>query len=228
MRKLNKAFWCVFRLNMQVIYRTGGTTITTLLFFITVVSLSPFGFGPDMVMLAITGPALIWIGALLATLLTMDSLFQSDEADGTLEALLAADRAIPIELIVLAKCLSHWLSNAVPLVSSIPLIALLVNIDLATVLASMLALLAGTLVLTLIGSIGAALEVTSRCGNVLMAVLVMPFTIPVLVFGISASLSASVEHASFSSSFLILLSFGIVSLVIAPFAAAALLRISNE
>jgi heme exporter protein B len=159
---------------------------------------------------------------LLASLLTLDRLFTADQDDGSLDLLVMS--CTPLELICAAKAVAHWLAAGVPLIVATPFIAILLNLDVAAALAVALTLLAGTPALTFIGMIGAALAVTLRRGGLLLAVLVLPLSIPVLIFGVAASNAAVVGPVSFGTPFSILCALSLVSFVVGPFAAAASLR----
>jgi heme exporter protein B len=190
-----------------------------------VVVLMPFALGPDLALLARLGPAILWIGALLASLLTLDRLFTADHDDGALDLILMS--RTPLELACAAKALAHWIAAGLPLVAATPVLGLLLNLDGAATLAVALTLLAGTPALTFTGMIGAALAVTLQRGGLLLAVLVLPLSIPVLIFGVAAS-NAAVAGTDgglhFTTPFSILCALSLASLVIGPFAAAASLR----
>jgi len=192
------------------------------LFFLIVVTLTPFAIGPDLVLLQRIGPAILWLGALLASLLALDRLFAADHEDGSLDLLLMG--SAPLELAVLAKALAHWITTSLPLVIATPLLGLFLNLDATAIGAVALTLLAGTPALTCIGLIGAALSVALRRGGLLLPVLVLPLTVPVLIFGVAASNAAIVGPVGFGAPFLILCALSLSSLVIGPFAAAAALR----
>jgi heme exporter protein B len=208
--------------DMRLSVRVGGGAMVGVLFFLIVVTLVPFAIGPDLVLLARIGPAILWLGALLASLLALDRLIAADAEDGSLDLILMA--RVPLELAVAVKALAHWLTTGVPLVISAPLLGLLLNLDPAATGAVALTLLAGTPALTLIGLIGAALTVALRRGGLLLAVLILPLTIPVLIFGVSASNAAIVGPVPFGTPFTILCALTLMSLVVGPFAAAAALR----
>jgi heme exporter protein B len=158
--------------------------------------------------------------------LTLDRLFAADHEDGSLDLMLMADT--PLELAVAAKALAHWLTTGLPLAIAVPLLGLFMNLDVRASAAVALTLLAGTPALTFIGLIGAALSVALRRGGLLLAVLVLPLTVPVLIFGVSASNAAIVGPLSFGTPFMILCALTLVSLVIGIFAAAAALRQGME
>ena len=208
--------------DMRLAVRVGGGAMMGVLFFLIVVTLVPFAVGPDLAQLQRIGPAILWIGALLASLLTLDRLFAADHEDGSLDLLLMG-RA-PLELAILAKAIAHWITTGLPLVIAAPLLGLFLNLEPAAIGAVALTLLAGTPALTCIGVIGAALSVALRRGGLLLPVLVLPLTIPVLIFGVSASNAAVVGPVTFGAPFTILCALTLGSLVLGPFAAAAALR----
>jgi len=220
------ALLALFWRDVRLAVRTGGGAGIGVLFFLIVVVLMPFAIGPDLALLARIGPAILWLGALLASLLTLDRLLAADHEDGSLDLILMAET--PLELAVAAKAAAHWLTTGLPLVVATPLLGLFLNLDGRTGLAVALTLLAGTPALTFIGLIGAALSVTLRRGGLLLAVLVLPLTVPVLIFGVSASNAAIVGPLPFGTPFTILCALTLFSLVIGIFAAAAALRQGME
>jgi heme exporter protein B len=217
------ALAALVRRDLRVALRVGGGALIGVLFFVTIVVLMPFAFGPDTALLRRMGPAILWIGALLASLLTLERLFAADHEDGSLDVLLMS--RVPLELACGAKALAHWLAAGLPLLVATPFVALMLNLDLAATAAVALTLAVGTPALTFTGLIGAALAVTLRRGGLLLAVLVVPLSIPILIFGVAASNAAIVDGPlSFSTPFSILCALTLVSLVVGPFAAAASLR----
>ncbi|MFN5406261.1 heme exporter protein CcmB, partial [Bradyrhizobium sp.] len=186
------------------------------------VVLMPFAVGPDLALLTRLGPAILWLGAQLASLLTLDRLFTADHEDGSLDLIVMS--RTPLELACAAKALAHWLAAGLPLVIATPVLGLLLNLDATATGAVALTLLAGTPALTFIGMIGAALAVTMSRGGLLLAVLVLPLSIPVLIFGVAASQAAIVGPLPFGAPFSILCALSLVSFVIGPFAAATSLR----
>jgi heme exporter protein B len=222
---MNALFALLLR-DMWLAIRVGGGALMGVLFFLTVVTLIPFAIGPDLALLARIGPAILWLGALLASLLALDRLFASDHDDGSLDLILMG-RA-PLELAVMVKALAHWLTTGVPLVVAAPLLGLFLNLEPKAIGAVALTLLVGTPALTLIGLIGAALAVTLRRGGLLAPVLILPLTIPVLIFGVAAANAAMVDSVPFGTPFTILCALTLMSLVIGPFAAAAALRHGME
>jgi heme exporter protein B len=212
--------------DMRLAVRVGGGALIGVLFFLIVVTLMPFAIGPDLALLARIGPAILWLGALLASLLALDRLVAADYEDGSLDLILMA--RVPLELALAVKALAHWLTTGLPLVIAAPLLGLLLNLDPKATGAVALTLLVGTPALTFIGLIGAALSVALRRGGLLLAVLVLPLTIPVLIFGVAASNAAIVGPVPFGTPLTILAALTLVSAVLGPFAAAAALRQSLE
>jgi len=201
--------------DMRIAVRVGGGALIGVLFFLVVVTLIPFAVGPNLPLLKQIGPAI---------LLALDRLFAADHEDGSLDLILTG-RA-PLELVVATKGLAHWLTTGLPLVIAAPLIGLLLNLDAPAEITLVLTLLVGTPALTFIGLIGAAIAVTLRRGGLLLAVIVLPLTVPVLIFGVAAA--NTVGPTPFGTPFTILCALTLASLVIGPFAAAAALRQEME
>ncbi|NVP53907.1 heme exporter protein CcmB [Mycoplana rhizolycopersici] len=212
--------------DLKLSVRAGGGAMIGVLFFMTVVAVIPFGVGPDLNLLARIGPAILWIGALLAALLGLDRLFQAEREDGSLDLLLMQET--PLVLTVLVKCLAHWLATGLPLVLASPLLSLFMNMDVSAIGATMLTLLVGTPAITFIGAAGAAIAVALPRGGLLVSILVLPLAIPVLIFGVSAVYAAIQEPAPFLPPFLFLTALTLVFAVIGPVAAAAALRASTD
>src|ERR1700761_1376883 len=208
--------------DIRIALRVGGGALIGVLFFLIVVVLMPFAIGPDLALLTRLGPAILWLGALLASLLTLDRLFMADHEDGSLDLIVMS--RTPLELTCAAKALAHWLAAGLPLVIATPVLGLLLNLDLASTAAVALTLLVGTPALTFTGMIGAALAVALHRGVLLLAWLVLPLSIPVLIFGVAASQAAVTGPLSFGTPFSILCALSLTSFVIGPFAAAASLR----
>jgi heme exporter protein B len=216
------AFTALLARDMRLAARAGGGALMGALFFLIVVTLLPFAVGPDLALLQRIGPAILWLGALLASLLALDRLFATDYEDGSLDLLITA--SLPLELSVTAKAVAHWLTTGLPLVIISPLLGLMLNVEPKAMGAIALTLLVGTPGLTFLGLIGAALSVTLRRGGLLLAVVVLPLTIPMLIFGVSAANAAITGPLAFGPAFTILCALTLASVVIGPFAAAAALR----
>jgi heme exporter protein B len=208
--------------DMRIAIRVGGGALMGVLFFLVVVTLVPFAVGPDLALLKRIGPAILWLAALLASLLALDRLFAADHEDGSLDLILTG-RA-PLELVVAVKGLAHWLTTGLPLVIAAPLIGLFLNLDAPAELALVVTLFAGTPALTFIGLIGAAISVALRRGGLLLAVIVLPLTVPVLIFGVAAANAAVSGSIPFGTPFTVLCALTLMSVVVGPFAAAAALR----
>lgn len=218
-------FLWVIKRDLLLAMRQRSDVLTTLFFFIIVVSLFPLGVGPEINMLRAMAPGVVWVAALLASMLSLERMFFSDYLDGTLEQMLLSPQ--PLSLLVLGKALAHWLVTGVPLALIAPILGVQFNLPMDVLLVLTASLLLGTPVLSLIGAIGAALTLGLRGGGVLVSLLVLPLYIPVLIFGAGAVEASSVglgasAHLSLLGAFLLL------SLVFAPWATTAALRISLE
>lgn len=212
----------LFIRDLRLAVRVGGGALMGVVFFLVLVALIPFAIGPDLALLARIGPAILWLGALLATLLGFDRLLTADHEDGSLDLILMA--RMPVEIAIMVKALAHWLTTGLPLVVVAPLLGILLNLEPQATGAVALTLLAGTPALTFIGTIGAALTVALRRGGLLLAILVLPLNIPVLIFGVAASNAALVGPMPFGTPLTILCALSLMSAVIGPFAAALALR----
>ena len=208
--------------DLKLSIRAGGGALIGVLFFLTVVAVIPFGVGPDLALLSRIGPAIVWIGALLAALLGLDRLFQAERDDGSLDLMLMQET--PLVLTVLVKCVAHWTATSLPLVVASPLLGLFMNMDETAIAATMLTLLVGSPAITFIGAVGAAVAVALPRGGLLVSILVLPLTIPVLIFGVSAAYAAVEDPAPFLPPFLILIALTLFFAVIGPAAAALALR----
>lgn len=208
---------------LQLALRSPGNTINPLMFFIIAVSLFPLGGGTDSVYLSSIAPAIIWVTALLAMMLSMESLFRSDYEDGSLEQLLLSPQPLYFQLLV--KVLSHWLVTGLPLVLLTPLLGLMLALPVEGYGPLVFGLLLGTPTLSLIGAIGMALTVGLSRGGVLLAVLVLPLAIPVLVFG-SGVVDAALGGQNIAGLLAILGAILVLALSLAPLAIGAALRIS--
>lgn len=208
--------------------RAGGGALVGLLFFLAVIAAAPFAIGPDLNLLARIGPAMLWIGALLASLLGLDRLFQADRDDGSLDLfVLASDRHM-LALAVAVKAAAHWTSAVLPLVVAAPALGLLMNLSAATGFGTALTLLAGTPAIAFIGAAGAAVAVSLPRGGLLISILVLPLVIPVLIFGVSAAYAIEGEPMPFLPPFMMLCAVTLFSAVIGPVAAALALRWAGD
>jgi heme exporter protein B len=216
--------WIVAR-DLKLAWRGRADVLSTLFFFVIVVSLFPFGVGPEPHLLRAIAPGVVWVAALLAALLSLGRLFANDYHDGTLEQLLVTPQSL--YLVVLGKIVAHWLVSGVPLVLMAPLMGVQFDLSRNALLMLFVSLLIGTPVLSLIGSIGAALTLGLRGGGVLIALLILPLYIPVLVFGTGA-VDASITTGSPQANVYLLGAMLVLALVFAPWATSAALRISLE
>jgi len=168
---------------LKLALRAGGGALVGLVFFLAVVTVVPFGVGPNLRLLAEIGPAILWIAALLATLLGLERLFGDDREDGALDLYIVSGE--PLTVFVLGRAAGHWLATCLPIVVAAPLLGILLNLEPKAMGAVALTLLVGSPALTLIGAVGAALSAALPRGGLLIAVLVLPLTVPVLIFGVS-------------------------------------------
>ncbi len=204
-------------------WRSRQDLINPIIFFIITVSLFPLAVSPEGNILSQIGPGVIWVAALLATLLSLESIYRDDYLDGTLELLLLQSGS-PYK-VVIAKILSHWMTSGLPLIIVSPLLAVMMNLESDAVLAIMLSLLLGTPVLSLLGAVGMGLTVGLRQGGVLLSLLVLPLYIPILIFGASAVTAASMGF-SYVAQLAYLGAFLVASLTLVPVAAVAAIRVS--
>jgi heme exporter protein B len=216
----------LFLRDLKIGIRAGGGATIGVLFFLAVVAVMPFAIGPDLNLLARIGPAILWLGALLATLLGLDRLFQAEREDGSLDIL--AMQETPMAVIVLVKCLAHWVATGLPLVVATPVFGLFMNMEPLAIGAAALTLLVGTPAITFIGAVGAAVAVSLPRGGLLVSILVLPLAVPVLIFGVSASYAAIEDPAPFLPPFLILTAITLFFAVLGPFAAGAALKATAE
>ena len=215
----------VLRRDLRVALRRRSDTFSTLIFFVMVVSLFPLGVGPEPQLLRTMAPGVVWVAAMLASMLSLPRLFADDHSDGTLEQMLLSTHPLP--WLVLGKTLAHWVGSGLPLVLLSPLLALQFDLSASAAGVLMLSLLLGTPILSLLGSMGAALTVGLRGSSVLLSLLVLPLTIPVLIFGAGA-VEAYTAGLGVSGHFSLLGALLIVGLVASPWVTAAALRISIE
>lgn len=220
---MNSSFFALLRRDIKLGMRQSGEWVNPLAFFVMVITLVPLAVSPTPALLAQVGPGILWIAALLSVLLAMDSLFRQDFDDGSLEQLLLIPSPLP--LLVLAKVLAHWLLTGLSLTLLSPLMAVLLNLPLSVVPVLMLTLLMGTLTLSLISAIAAALTVGLRRGGVLVTLISLPLHIPVLIFA-TAAVQANIDGLPIIGFLALLAAFLLIALVLAPFAAAASLRLA--
>jgi heme exporter protein B len=216
--------WIIKR-DLLLAIRRQSDVLTTLFFFIIVVSLFPLSVGPEMNMLRVMAPGVVWVAALLASMLSLGRMFSNDYLDGTLEQMLLSPQSL--SLLVLGKAFAHWLVTGMPLVLMAPVLGIQYDLPVDALLVLTVSLLLGTPVLSLIGAIGAALTLGLRGGGVLVSLLVLPLYIPVLIFGAGA-VEANMSGVNFDAHLSLIGAFLLVSLVLAPWAAASSLKVSLE
>ena len=220
-----QAFLTLLKRDLKIAIRHRGDIFNPLLFFVMVVTLFPLGVGPEPQMLSRIAPGIIWVAALLASMLSLERLFKADYIDGSLEQMLLSPQPLP--LMVLAKVLAHWLLTGVPLILIAPLLAVLLHLDGNSYGALISTLALGTPVLSLLGAIGVALTVGLRKGGVLLSLLILPLYIPVLIFATSA-IDAAGMNLPYDGQLAIIGAMLVGSLIMAPFAIGASLRVSTN
>jgi heme exporter protein B len=225
MPSMSKGMLSLMKRDLALVWKRPGDMLNPLFFFGMVATLFPLAVGPGAEQLQFSGPGVLWVAALLATLLSLNSLFLSDYEDGSLEQMLVS--SLPLPALVLSKSAAHWLTSGLPLVIVSPLIAMTYQMPLVVTGVLMATLLLGTISLSLLGSIGAALTVGLHRGTALLSLLILPLAMPILIFGArTVSLVASGEAVAGGLYFLG--AYALLMISISPFATAAALRISNE
>lgn len=225
MPSLLRGFSAVVRRDILLAWKRPGDMLNPLFFFAMVSTLFPLAVGPTTEQLAFSGPGVVWVAALLASLLSLNSLFMSDFEDGSLDQLLLSPQPLP--MLTLAKAVSHWLIAGLPLVLVSPLVAITFQMPARTIGVMMVTLSFGTMSLSLLGSIGAALTVGLNRGTALLSLLILPLAMPVLIFG-ARTVSMAAADDAVSAGVYFLAAYCMLMLTLAPFATAAALRISNE
>ena len=220
-----RAFFILLNRDIKIAIRHRGDIFNPLLFFVMVVTLFPLGVGPEAQTLTRIAPGIIWVAALLSSMLSLERLFKADYNDGSLEQMLLSPQ--PLAILVLAKVFAHWILTGVPLIIIAPLLAVLLHLDGNSYGALLSTLALGTPVLSLLGAIGVALTVGLRKGGVLLSLLILPLYIPVLIFATSAIDAASM-NMPYSGHLAIIGAMLLGSLTLAPFAIGASLRVSTN
>jgi len=220
------AFLALVRRDLRLAWREGGAVVTALGFYLLVVSVLPLGLGPDLNLLARIAPGVLWVALLLSALLSLDRMFHADHEDGTLE--LMALGPLPLELVAAAKALAHWIACGLPLIVAAPLLGLLLNLPPQAFWILVVTMLAGSPAISFIGSIGAALTLGLKRGGPLLPLLILPLYVPVLIFGVAAIDAVVTGPGSVLQPLLILCALALASVVLAPVAAAAALRLNLQ
>jgi len=219
------AFLAIVRRDLLLAMRRKSEVLTALFFFIIVVSLFPLGIGPEAALLKKIAPGILWVAALLSTMLSLNRLFATDHADGTLEQLVLSPT--PLGILVAGKIAAHWLTSGLPLVLLAPVLGLQFDLDISALGILVVALLLGTPLLSLIGAIGAALTLGVRGGGVLLSLLVLPLYVPALIFGAGA-VEAHISGLGAGGHLSLLAAMLALAAFFAPWATTAALRISLE
>ena len=211
----------IIRRDLSLVMRQGSDAFVVLIFFIVTVTLFPLGVSPDPLILQNLASGIVWVGALLAAMLSLDRLFQTDYDDGSLELLVLSP--YPLEIVVLCKCFVHWLTTGLPIMVISPVLALMLNIKTGAFLYLITSMALGTPIISLLGAVGAALVLGSRRSGVLIALLIIPLTIPILLFGVGA-IQAATEGYSTSSPLMFLGALLLFSIALCPWVIASSLR----
>ena len=225
MPSLIHAFQAVIKRDIRLAIRQPSEIAQPVVFFVIVVSVFPFGVGSNPDQLTAIGPGIVWVGALLATLLALDNLFRSDFDDGSLEQLILSEH--PLSVLILGKILVHWFVTGLPLIIVTPLLGILLGLDKSTLVVLIGSLLLGTPTLSLVGAIGSALTISIRRAGLLVTLLVLPLYIPVLIFGAGAA-SAAQSGLPTAGHLYMLGAIAMGAIALAPIATSAALRISSE
>ena len=219
---MNSAFGALLKRDLLLAFRNPGEYATPVIFFVVSTTLFSFAAGTDNQLLKAIGPGVIWVAALLASMLSLDGIFRSDFEDGTLEQMLLAPA--PMSLLVLAKIIAHWLSTGLPLIAASPLLGILMNLDSFSIAILVVTIALSTPVFSLVGAFGASLVVTQKKAGVLLSLLTLPLCIPVLIYSVSAVIAAAAE-LPITGHISLLCAFLVFSLTVAPFATAGSLRL---
>jgi len=217
-----RGFTALVRRDIRLALREGGAIATALGFYLIVVAIMPLGLGPDLKLLGRIAAGVLWVALLLSALLSLDRIFMNDFEDGSLEVM--ALGPLPLELVVVAKSLAHWITTGIPLALAAPVLGLLLNLDDGAFGVLVLTTFVGTLGVSFIGAIGAALTLGLGRGGLLLSLLILPLYVPILIFGVSSVMAVITGPSSFTASFMILSAISLAAVVLAPWAAGAALR----
>ena len=216
------AWLALLRHEIRVVLREGGAVGTVLGFYAIVITMMPIALGPDLKLLARIAPGIIWIAFLLAALLSLSRLYERDLEDGSVDLMVMG--AMPLEAVTFAKSLAHWLTTCLPLAAMTPVMGLFLNIDYGALPLLITTLLIGTIAVSFLGAVAAALTLRARIGGVLIALIVLPLFVPTLIYGITAITALMLTPDDAISPLLMLAAISLISLVVGPVAAAAVLR----
>ena len=216
------AWLALLRHEIRVVLREGGAVGTVLGFYAIVITMMPIALGPDLKLLARIAPGIIWIAFLLAALLSLSRLYERDLEDGSLDLMVIG--AMPLEAVTFAKSLAHWLTTCLPRAAMTPVMGLFLNLDYGALPLLITTLLIGTIAVSFLGAVAAALTLRARIGGVLIALIVLPLYVPTLIYGITAITALMLTPDDAISPLLMLAAISLISLVVGPVAAAAVLR----
>ena len=211
--------------DLRLALRAGGGAATALLFYLAIVIAVPFAVGPNTILLATIGAAILWIGALLAALLGLERLLQIDREDGSLDQMMLS--SVPLAGLIFVKCLAHWLVTGLPLALVAPAFGLFLTMPADAIFACVATLLVGTPAISFIGAVGAAVTVSLPRGGLLLAILILPLSIPTLIFGVGAVRGAVTEPAPFTEPFLLVCAISLFFAVLGPLSAAFAVRLGR-
>ena len=220
-----KIWWILVQRDLLMAWRRSSDIFSVVMFFVLAVVLFPLGVGPELDTLRKIAPGIIWVAALLAAMLSLDQLFQSDADDGSLDLLLLAP--IPLETIAIAKCCAHWMVTGLPLILVAPILGILLNLPLSGFAVMIITLVISTPTISLLGSVGAALTIGARRGGVLVALLILPLLTPILIMSANA-VDLALVGLNYTPLIALLGAFFLICLVVCPFVAAAALRLAAE
>ncbi|ALE03367.1 heme exporter protein CcmB [Bartonella ancashensis] len=202
--------------------------LTGLLFFIAIIMIIPFAVGPDPDTLTRVGPGILWIGALLAGLLNLHKLFQADHDDGTLDQFILSDQRKSLIFIIFVKCFTHWAGTMLPLIFITPLLSFMLHLNGVTIFAAVITLLCGTPAIIFIGAIGAALTTSLIHSTLLIFIIILPWTIPVVIFGVSATTAMAMHDISFITVLSFLIALSLFLIIFSSFIVAIILKYLSE
>ena len=220
-----KIWWILVQRDLLMAWRRSSDIFSVVMFFVLAVVLFPLGVGPELDTLRKIAPGIIWVAALLAAMLSLDQLFQSDADDGSLDLLLLAP--IPLETIVIAKCCAHWMVTGLPLILVAPILGILLNLPLSGFVVMIITLVISTPTISLLGSVGAALTIGARRGGVLVALLILPLLTPILIMSANA-VDLALVGLNYTPLIALLGALFLICLVVCPFVAAVALRLAAE
>ncbi|WP_375627944.1 MULTISPECIES: heme exporter protein CcmB [unclassified Bartonella] len=218
----------LFWRDLKLLLAPQASSLTGLLFFIAVVVITPFAIGPDPKILAQIGPGILWFGALLAGLLNLNKLFQIDRDDGNLDQFILSGKRQSFTLIIFTKCLAHWVGTMLPLIFATPILALMLHLDATITFTTILTLLCGTPAIIFIGAIGAALATSLLHSTLLIFIIILPWIIPIMIFGVSAATAPINPNISFLTSLALLSAFSLILSLFGSFVAAITLKLLSE